>query len=104
MTLPALSSDATTGLPPFITVAFIMYEGTVGVPEDESMASVPRLEIYDLRGRLVTMLVDEVLPAGRHEVEWDGRDDKGRAMSSGVYLSRFEAGGKVAQGRMNLVQ
>ncbi len=130
VTVPSFSSDATSALPAYITVAFIMYEGQVSVPDDESVASVPRLElnypnpfnpstsivftldqagaarleIYDLRGRLVTVLVDEVLSAGRHEVMWDGMDSSGRAMSSGVYLSRFEAGGHVAQGRLSLVQ
>ncbi len=131
VTFPALISQATMALPPFITVAFIMYEGgEVSVPEDEAVASAPRLElnypnpfnpstsiaftldragaarleIFDLRGRIVTVLVDEVLPAGRHEVMWDGTDSSGRAMSSGVYLSRFEADGHVAQGRLSLVQ
>jgi hypothetical protein len=131
VTMPSFYSDAATALPPFITVAFIMYEGgEVSVPDDESIASAARLdpnypnpfnpstaiaftldqagavrlEIYDLRGRLVAMLVDEVLPAGRHEVMWDGTDSSGRAMSSGVYLSRFEANGHVAHGRLSLVQ
>jgi flagellar hook assembly protein FlgD len=82
-----------------------MYEGgEVGVPDNDSMAGAARLEIFDLRGRLVRVLVDEVLSAGRYEVMWDGTDSSGRAMASGVYLSRFEADGHVAQGRLSLVQ
>ncbi len=62
------------------------------------------LQVFDLRGRLVRTLVDESLPAGRHEARWDGRDADGRELPSAVYLSRLEAGGKVALGRMTLVR
>ena len=50
------------------------------------------LTVYDLLGRTVRTLVDEPLAAGRHTVTWNGRDDRGRAVSSGVYLYRLEAG------------
>ncbi len=62
------------------------------------------LTVYDLRGHLVSTLVDEFLPAGIHEVDWDGFDADGNKVPSGVYLSRLEAGGKVAHGRMTLVR
>ena len=62
------------------------------------------ISIHDLRGRLVTTLLDEHLPAGRHEVTWDGRDASGREVPSGVYLSRLEAVGQMAHGRMSLVR
>jgi subtilisin-like proprotein convertase family protein len=45
--------------------------------------------IYDLRGRRVRQLVAGEMPAGRHTVRWDGRDDGGRAVASGVYLCRL---------------
>jgi hypothetical protein len=51
-----------------------------------------RVGIYDLRGRRVRELVDEDLAAGRHLRTWDGRDDAGRAMPSGVYLVRLRVG------------
>jgi flagellar hook assembly protein FlgD len=63
-----------------------------------------RLGVFDLRGRLVATLVDEIVAAGRHEVTWNGRDDSGRELPSGVYLSRLEAGGQVVHGRMTLVR
>jgi hypothetical protein len=45
------------------------------------------LAIYDLRGRVVRRLVDGgTLPAGSHEVAWDGRGDDGRSVAAGVYL------------------
>jgi len=63
-----------------------------------------RLKVVDLVGRLVATLVDEVLPAGRHDVVWDGRDADGREVPSGVYLSHLESGGEIAHGRMTLVR
>ena len=44
-----------------------------------------RLEIFDLQGRMVHRMIDGYLPAGRHEVEWDGTA-QGRPSPSGVYL------------------
>ncbi len=44
-----------------------------------------RASIYDLSGRKLTILIDQVLESGSHELSWDGRDDKGREQSSGVY-------------------
>ena len=51
-----------------------------------------RLSIHDVEGRLVRTLVDERRPAGEHGVSWDGRNESGRPVASGVYLSRMEAG------------
>jgi len=45
-----------------------------------------RLEIYDIRGRLVRRLFDGVMQAGFKELIWDGRDDSGREVSSGIYF------------------
>ncbi len=56
------------------------------VPEAQRV----RLTIYDMLGRAVRELVHEVRPAGVHEVVWDGRDGRGRAVASGVYLYRLQ--------------
>ena len=50
--------------------------------------------IYNLLGQKVRTLVDEVQKAGYHEVIWDGRDEFGREVASGVYLCRMEAAPK----------
>jgi hypothetical protein len=49
------------------------------------------VDLYDLRGRRVRRLVDEVRPAGGSVTVWDGRDDDGRGMSSGVYFCILHA-------------
>ncbi len=63
------------------------------------------LAIFDLRGREVRRLLDGApLPAGRHAAIWDGRDDGGRAVASGMYLYRFMAGEVVEERKMLLTR
>lgn len=59
-------------------------------------ASSVRLGIYNVAGQLVRTLVDGNQPAGVHSARWDGRDDRGREISTGVYLYRLSAGGNTA--------
>ncbi|HOH47456.1 MAG TPA: T9SS type A sorting domain-containing protein, partial [Candidatus Cloacimonadota bacterium] len=48
-----------------------------------------RLEIFNLRGQLVRSLVSDAKSVGIHSTSWDGRDDSGRSIGSGVYLYRL---------------
>lgn len=50
------------------------------------------LRVYDLRGRLVCTLLDQTKEAGQYTVRWNGRDDAGVPVVSGVYLCRMQAG------------
>jgi hypothetical protein len=51
------------------------------------------LRIYDVRGRLVRTLVSGHGVPGEQSVTWDGRDDRGYSVASGVYFYRLSAGG-----------
>ncbi len=62
------------------------------------------LIIYSISGQKVRTLVSGRLSAGNHSVVWDGRDDNGNPVSSGVYLSRLECGGRTAASRMLLLK
>jgi len=63
------------------------------------------LRVYDASGRLVRRFDDRVYRAGRREVEWDGRDDAGRQLPSGVYFFELEIQGQpAARGKMTLVR
>ena len=62
------------------------------------------LAVYDARGRRVRQLEDEMRPAGRYTMHWDGRDDGGRALAAGVYFVRLQANDYVASKRVTLVQ
>ena len=64
-----------------------------------------RLAVYNLAGRLVDVIVDEVLRADTHEYTWDGKDRTGSSVASGVYVYRLSApGGFVAAKKMTLVR
>jgi len=47
--------------------------------------------IYDVQGRLVRRLVDRVIETGQHRVRWDGKDERGRVVGSGVYFCRLSS-------------
>ncbi len=49
-----------------------------------------KLSVYNLKGQLVTNLVNEQKPAGMHSITWNGRDSNNKAVSSGIYLYRLE--------------
>ncbi|MBK7047830.1 MAG: T9SS type A sorting domain-containing protein [bacterium] len=82
---------------PFNPMTLIAYE----LPSTSRV----RLVVYDLTGRRVRALRSgETETAGRHEVVWQGRDDSGHLVATGVYVYRLEAGGTVLARRMTLVK
>lgn len=60
--------------------------------------------IYDLAGRLVRTVVDDVMTAQVHEVTWTGDDDNGRTVAAGVYFYMVTSGDHRSVGRMALVK
>ena len=52
------------------------------------------LIIYNLKGQKVKTLVNEVLPAGKHSVIWDGRDYNQQPVVSGIYFYKLNMNGK----------
>lgn len=63
-----------------------------------------QLTIHDVVGRLVRELPVERLPAGSHRAVWDGRDDRGVLVASGIYFYRIQAGELVEQRKMALLR
>ena len=55
-------------------------------------AAQVEMTVFDVTGREVATLVREAMEAGTFEVEWDGRDNAGRTLPSGMYLYRLNAG------------
>lgn len=77
------TADALEPSSPTLSVAnailtFATTEGTEGV-----------LAIYDVTGRRVRTLITGSLPVGTRTVTWDGRDDRGTALASGVYFAEL---------------
>lgn len=73
--------------------------GTVirfALPEAASV----RVAVFDVAGRLVRTLVERPVAAGTYTVRWDGRDDRGHAVSSGVYLYSLQNGDRTVTRRV----
>jgi len=63
-----------------------------------------RVAVYDLTGRRVAVIVDEVGTTGRHTITWDGRDETGTTMASGAYLVRFRVPGRAESCKIMLMR
>ena len=63
-----------------------------------------KLEVFDLRGRLVRVLIQENQPAGDYKVHWDGTDHAGHSVPSGTYFYRLQIGDFSATNKMLLLK
>ena len=63
-----------------------------------------RLSVFDVQGRLVRLLVDEVQQAGPHGATWDGRDAAGEHVTPGIYFYRMETERAQTMKKMVLVK
>jgi len=82
---------------PFNPTTWISYD--VPAPGGEVV-----LRVFAPSGRLVRTLADGYAPSGSYSVEWDGRDDRGVSVSSGVYLYQIQVGDFVDQKKMLLLK
>jgi hypothetical protein len=62
------------------------------------------LTIYNILGQRVRTLAEGRMPAGSHTLNWDGRDEKGLDLSSGVYFYRLQAGEQAETKRLILLK
>ena len=71
-----------------------------------SLPSAGRVElaIYNLRGERVARLLDEERAAGEHSLRWNGHDELGHKVPSGVYFARLQAGEMQASHKLTLAQ
>ena len=81
---------------PFNPATTLRYE----LPRDASI----ELAVFDLRGRRVTTLHRGPQTAGYHDARWDGRDDQGRAVASGLYFARLAGPGFTEARKMMLAR
>ena len=71
--------------------------------------SLPRqaevnLHVYDVSGRLVRTLVSRTMTPGHHSERWDGRDQAGQSVASGVYYARLRVDQETSIKPMALVR
>jgi len=79
---------------PLTSFSFTVPDGAAGA----------RLTVHDAAGRLVRTLVDRALPPGPVSVIWDGRDDAGLMLPSGVYFARVSSGGETGVCKVTLLR
>ena len=63
-----------------------------------------RVNVYDVRGRLIRTLVDETRLSGPHAAVWDGTDNTGSTVASGTYYLRLIAGDRVETRKIALLK
>ena len=80
------------------------FNGRAAIRYQLTRAGLVDLAVHDLLGRPVRRLVAEHQGAGSHQVTWDGADDEGHQVASGVYLYRLEAGHRQLSRRLVLVR
>jgi hypothetical protein len=62
------------------------------------------LSIFNLRGQRVRTLVASEMSAGTHSVVWDGKDQNGQLMPSGIYIYKLQMNGEVATKMMDFIK
>jgi hypothetical protein len=67
-------------------------------------SSFVTLRVYDVLGREIRTLVEGIVQAGVHSVGWDGKNDRGAGLPSGIYLYHLRAGSFVRTRKMLLIK
>jgi aminopeptidase N len=80
------------------------FNATTHIAFELGSGGLVEVVIYDVTGGRVRSLVRDDFPAGYHEKEWDGKNDSGEAVSSGVYFVRLETVRGVLTGKAVLLK
>ena len=65
---------------------------------------IEHLEVYNIMGQKVRTLISNTMSAGNNSVRWDGRNDGGIAVSTGIYFTLLTAGKQQASNKMMLLK
>ncbi|HPT72720.1 MAG TPA: T9SS type A sorting domain-containing protein, partial [Candidatus Cloacimonadota bacterium] len=68
------------------------------------MTAKVKLRIYNIRGQLVKELVNQTVEPGRYKAVWEGKNNAGHSVASGVYFYRIEANGKTITKKMLMLK
>jgi hypothetical protein len=63
-----------------------------------------KIEIYNLKGQLVKTLINDTMPQGEHRITWNGKDQRGNGVSSGIYFYKMKVGGYTGTRKMMLMK
>jgi FG-GAP-like repeat/FlgD Ig-like domain/FG-GAP repeat len=95
---PPLETELSLNYPnpfnPETSISFSVSESTV----------ITELSIFNLKGQKIKTLINEQLPVGQHSVVWNGTDEFGKSVSSGVYLYKMKSGDYTKTRKMILMK
>ena len=89
---PELQQNYPNPFNPVTTIAYRLFFQRGNSGAQEFAGNHVKLMVYDVLGRVVRRLVDNIQPAGSYQVSWDGRDEAGNMLPSGVYMYRLVTG------------
>ena len=89
----ALAQNFPNPFNPATTISFSLPENTA-----------VEISIYNLAGQSIKTLAASTLPAGIHQLSWDGTDEHGKAVASGIYVCVLRAGKVVLYNKMTLLR
>ena len=81
------------GRGPATTIEFLITEG-----------NKISLSIYNIRGQLVKTLINSYLDRGKHQISWNGKNESGQSVSSGIYYCRLKSGNQETVRKMILIK
>lgn len=91
-------------LGPLKTLADELFGGTTVIPFYLNEEGHVRIVVYNPRGRHMATLLDDLRAFGEHQVVWDGRDELGDQLPSGIYFYRLETGTFAEVRKMTLLK
>ena len=80
------------------------FNPSTNIKFDVRTSGLVTIKIYDMLGKEIATLVNEVLSPGSKQVNWDGKDSRGTTVSSGIYFYKMSANGFIDSKRMVLIK
>ena len=70
------------------------------IPQSQKVS----ISIFDMTGRLVKILANEEMQQGNHEIKWNGNDEKGNRVPTGIYFLRINAGSDLETKKLSIIK
>jgi hypothetical protein len=107
MSTDVLAEDEETGIPATFTLRQNYpnpFNASTVIEFELADPGSVKLEIYNILGKKVAVLLDEYRPAGRHRVSWEGTGPDGTELVSGIYFARLAVAGSMQTRKMTLLK
>jgi len=99
-TTKALNDSTKTTYPnPFMPTSSISFN-----VKESTMPHNVILKIYNGKGNIVRNLINSTFDSGEHKISWDGKDDEGNSVASGIYFYQLDIDGEINTKKMVLMK